>query len=76
MDSDNLITAMKELYDYFHNKQQSTETMEIINNKAASFEEKVVANTNVIYHEGAKDALRLLARNLELNVDYTTLERK
>lgn len=72
MDSNSLITTMKERYDYFHNWQQSVMTSD----KETSPEEKAIIHTAFMYTEGAKDALRMLARELELNVDYITLEKK
>lgn len=76
MDSDKLITAMKELYDYFHNRQQNAYTSGVLDDKDASPEEKSIVNAEILLPEGAKDALRMLARKLELNVDYNTLEKK
>ncbi len=76
MDSNSLITAMKELYDYFHNWQQSVITSGVLTDKDVSPEDRVIVNADIRYTEGAKDALRMLARELELNVDYNTLEKK
>ena len=67
---------MKELYDYFHNWQQSVITSGVLTSKYYSPEEKTIVNADIQYTEGAKDALRMLARELELNVDYNTLEKK
>ena len=74
MDSDKLITAMKEFYDYFHNRQQNDITSGVLDDKAVSTEEKAIVSADIQYTEGAKDALRMLARELELNVDYNTLD--
>ena len=76
MDSDKLITAMKALYDYFDNRQRNAFTSGVLNDKDASPEEKAIVNAEFLLPEGAKDALRMLARELELNVDYNTLEKK
>ena len=76
MDSDNLIAAMKKFYDYFHNRQQNAITSGVLDDKAVSPEEKAIVNADIQYTEGAKDSLRMLARELELNVDYNTLEKK
>ena len=76
MDSDKLITAMKEIYDYFHDWQQSVITSEVLTSKYYSPEEKAIVQADMRYTEGAKDTLRMLARELELNVDYNTLEKK
>ena len=57
MDSDKLITAMKEFYDYFHNRQQNAFTSGVLDDKAVSPEEKAIVQADMRYTEGAKDAL-------------------
>lgn len=78
MDSNNLANSLKDMFSYFHKKQRQCCLRAIKLAKEGSTEasEQLLSEQlDMMYTEGAKDAIRMIAKEFELTIEQITFDQ-